>query len=253
MRRRFSSPGAQSAPVAEARPPQGGHLDEELRSAAEQRPQGPAESDRFRRETRAPEAEAPEHGDHVEHGGGECREAEALLGIEHAHGDRRERHERQERHHHAGQEDGQLRLARHRGIAGREQGHERTREDHTQEHQDRHDDREEGEDPAGQSMRGLASAVVERLGVGRDEGRRERALGEEVPQEIGDAEGHVEGVGVEAGAQERREHDLSRTRPSRRDTRVRAETSPVARRAREVSPSFLTSLKALGRLVFCPM
>ena len=55
----------------------------------------------------------------------------------------------------------------------------------------------------------LLAALRHRPRVGRDEGGGERALREEVAQQVGDAEGDLEGVRVEAGAEEGREHLLA--------------------------------------------
>ena len=135
----------------------------------------------------------------------------------------------------------------------------RAGEDDADEHQDAQDDGQEREQARGQAMRALPALLLERArGVGRHEGRGERALGEQVAQQVGDPEGDLEGVRVEARRRGGPRRPARARGPGARETRVRAETRPAARAIRARGAPLrrcsvvLTSAPNAGKLRFCP-
>ena len=91
-------------------------------------------------------------------------------------------------------------------------------------------------------------SCAQRPRVGRHEGRGQGALREEVAQEVRDAEGGLEGVAHSARRPRSAAKTCSRTRPSRRDRNVRAETSPAARSERPTRPIGLASADFAAQL-----
>ena len=171
--------------------------------------------------------------------GAKRRKAEALLGVQHPHGDGREGDERQERQHDARQAHRQLGLARHRVEAGRQEGHEGPGAGDARQDDEPQDHRQEREEARGQAMGRGGSLLRQGARVGRHEGRRQRSLGEQVAQQVRDPEGDLEGVGVEAGPEERGEDLLAddaqqprqqrqgRDEPGRSDGRRGPRTAPL--------------------------
>jgi hypothetical protein len=129
--------------------------------------------------------------------------------VEHPHRHRGEGHQRQERKHHARELDGDRDLAGNPLEAGRERAHEGPREDeshHDERAQHHHEQRHQA---VGQTVGALGAAFLQRAGIRRDERRGKRPLREQVAQQVGDAEGGLEGVRVEPGPQQRREDLLA--------------------------------------------
>jgi len=60
-------------------------------------------------------------------------------------------------------------------------------------------------------------ALAVKMGVGRHERRIECAFRENRPEVIGQAQGHEKRVGHRPGAKDRREHDVARKKPVRRE------------------------------------
>ena len=214
-------PGSRGAHSGRKRHPSrrsDGHLHRELGDPAQERAQRPADHDLVERQAQAPEHDRPEDRHDVEEGRREGGDAETLLRVEHPHRDGGEGDERQERHHHPGQEDGQLGLPGLVVEAGRQGGDERPGEDDRQHDEGPQQDGQQGQDAVGEGESGLAAALLLRPGVDGDEGGGERPLREEVPQQVGDAEADPERVGVIAGARGGRRRPLrERARaPSRR-------------------------------------
>ena len=81
----------------------------------------------------------------------------------------------------------------------------------------------------------LGAAFPQRAGIRRDEGRGKRPLGEEISQQVGNAEGGLEGVRIEPRPQERGEDLLAHEtedageEDERRDDARAADESPSPR------------------------
>ena len=230
----WRSPGSAGRPVGpetKAQPPQRRPLDQELREPAGERAARPAQDHLLDAQAHAPERARPHDGDDVEERRRQCRDAEASLGVQHPHRDRGERDERQERHHHAREAHGEL------GLAGRVVEARSDPRDERPGQQDAENDHEaqyhgqEGQHAVGELEAGLRPAFLADAGVGGHEGRGERPLGEQVPQQVRDAEGDPEGVRVVARAEKRREHLLADEAEQARHERHRRHD---ARRPRDV-------------------
>ena len=147
-----------------------------------------------------PESDTREDGDDVEHGRRQGRQPEALLGVEHSHGHRREGDEEQERHHDPCQQRRDFDLS----LVGREAGRENSddpvcAEDSRDDEPAKHDG-EKGEESARQPMGRLPALSLQHSRVGRDERGGERTLCEEIAKQVGNAERSLEGVGVKPRA-----------------------------------------------------
>ena len=128
--------------------------------------------------------------------------------VEDAHGHRREGDQGKEGQHDARELDGRFRLAGHLAEAGRQRTHERSGEDEAQHHEGAQQDRERRHQPAAEPVGAIGSSFGQRARVGRDERGRQRALCEEVAQQVGDPEGGLEGVGIDARPEQRGEDRL---------------------------------------------
>ena len=78
-------------------------------------------------------------------------------------------------------------------IAGQRGEHEEQRSEHV----------------LGETPRGILALALQRAGVERDEGGVEGALGEQPAEQIGEAEGGIEGVGDRPGAERAGHHHLA--------------------------------------------
>jgi hypothetical protein len=215
-------------------PSQAGELDQELPGPSEEGPERPAESHLGRGEAEHPEDHSPRDRHDVERGRRERGKAEALLRVQHAHRHRREGNEGEERHHHAGQEHGELGLARHVVESRGEVGDDRPGRRDADQHQRSQDHAQEGQELRGEAV-GLGPPLLgEHPRVGRHEGGRERPFGEQVSQEVGDPERDLEGVGVESHPQESREDLLPH---HAQEPREEGEGRDEPRRPQRASPA----------------
>ena len=144
----------------------------------------------------------------VEQRRGDRRHRKAVPGVQHA---GRERHQRDEDD--VGEGDaqhchGQVELGRVAGEPRRGDPHHEGREQHAERRGDDQREEEQRRDAVDQHHHAL---LVLRLGAGehRDEGLREGTLGEQAPQQVGDAEGDEEGVGAEARAEGARDDEVA--------------------------------------------
>ena len=172
------------------------------------------------------DAEAPQHpadrdADQVEHRRREGRRGEAVLGVQHAHGHRGQRDHRQERQHDPRQEDGQLELVGRLGEVARHRLHDLRRSRRGDDGEDA-DHREQGAGhPVAEHVRRLGAAALQARLEGRHERLRQRPLGEEIAQEVGDAERHDERVGEHRRAEQRGEQLLADQAEQAREHRGR--------------------------------
>ncbi|HUE30690.1 MAG TPA: lipid II flippase MurJ, partial [Verrucomicrobiae bacterium] len=178
---------SEERPVAEADPPEGRHLREELEEPPGERADRHA-GHGARHEARVGRRPAPEHAGEipgreprraaepahdraqVEESGGRRRHAEDVARVEDAHRHRRERDEEEEGEHDAGQRHRELDLARDVGEARRDGGDQRGREPDAGERDGAHHDRERVHDQAGEPPGGRLAVVLEPPGEGGHEG-----------------------------------------------------------------------------------
>ncbi len=126
--------------------------------------------------------------------------------VEHAHHGRRNRHERQERHHDPREPDGEIELAGYRREALGVQRHQRTCEEQTE-----HDEPAGNEEQRVQDVVPKPPCIVfppqrEVPREGRNECRAHCAFGEQIADQIRHAEGDEERVHFVAGAEHRGKH-----------------------------------------------
>ena len=144
----------------------------------------------------------------VEDRGRGRRDEEPSIGVEDTHHHGGERHEEQERRHHPRHRRRQLDLAGRSEKARRERENDRPRKEQDQDREDREHDQQRIDhavrEPPGLPLSRLHAHARE----GRDERRREGALGEQVPQEVRDPERDVEGVGLHSRAEQMRDDHL---------------------------------------------
>ena len=133
----------------------------------------------------------------------EGRDGELPIDVEHAAGQRHQRHEEQVRKDDPDHFRRQLDLARRARESGRERVDEPGRREHAddREHQERHG--EQRPDASDQRARLVLPALPAVLREDRDERLREGALGEQPAQDVRQAEGCLEGVHLHAGAEGR--------------------------------------------------
>ena len=178
------------------------HLDEELHQPADEDAHGHAEDGLLAAgDVPAVGQERDEDGEDVEDGRGHGGHEERPLRIEIAHGPGGQTDEEQEREEDGGQLGGQVDLARYAPETEGDGLGQKGRGDKPRDREEARDDEENVENVGGQAVLGLPAFGL----LGRedgDEGIGERRLGEEVAQEIRDAEGHVEGVRGRADAEE---------------------------------------------------
>jgi len=130
----------------------------------------------------------------------EGRHAEFAPGVQDAAGKGDQRHEQDVGKHHARHRDRQ----RHRQRVGRKaaghQQHDRGRKHDAGDRQRQKRPEHHGRHMVGQHAGGAIALLVLVFGEDGHEGLRERALGEQSAQQVGDAEGDEEGVGVDGRA-----------------------------------------------------
>ncbi len=128
------------------------------------------------------------------------RQDEAVARVQHPRQVGVDRHARQIGHGDHGQDDRQVRLARHAQKARRidgddpghgQLGHEGDRQGHGQ---------QGGHGVGGQHVGRLLAVALQGLGIGGHEGGGEGALGEDAAEQVGEGEGGGVGVGDEGGA-----------------------------------------------------
>ena len=149
--------------------------------------------------------------------GDEGGDGEAAKGVEDARIERDHRHEDEIRERDAGK----------RTAARTSPDRPEARGEH--EHQPRHGDlaeHHEGDEQHGEAREGLAGESARRLRIGvetlgkeRDEGRVERALGEQPAEHVGNAEGHEKGIRHRRGAEHGRDQNVQDEAGGRRAAR----------------------------------
>ena len=96
-------------------------------------------------------------------------------------------------------------MAEARGQQAEHLRHEQQRE----REQDELREQQQCEDPVGeQPRRGLAATAMD-MGIGRNEGGVEGALGKDRAKTVGQPPGHIERIRHRSGAEDRREHDVA--------------------------------------------
>ncbi len=155
------------------------------------------------------EDQAEGHRSDVEKSGGQCGNGEPVARVQHAHGLRGQRHQQQEGEHDARQLHRQLEFSGHLVETGSEQIHPGGREDDAEQTEQADDDDEGGGHQVREQRGFLAAFVLQRLGEDGDEGGGERAFGEEVARQIGNAEAQQKRVVDEARAEQARHDDFA--------------------------------------------
>jgi hypothetical protein len=143
------------------------------------------------------------------------RHRKALPGVQDAGGQGHQRHEGDVREHPARHRRGQVEL----GQAGANGPYQYGRADHAEHTGDQQRPGQHTGHRVDQSARGFVAVALARGGQDRHEGLRERALGKQPAQQVGDAEGDVEGVGGGAGAEGRGDQLLAHQTGDARDQR----------------------------------
>jgi hypothetical protein len=150
--------------------------------------------------------------DDVEHRRRHGGQEEAPVRVQHPHARRGHRDQREEGEHHLGEPGRELELARYGGVAGRDQPGERSGQQHAGKRDGTGDDQEAADDDPAQLPRGRPASLLQLARERRDERGAHGPLGEEVPDEVGQAERDVVRVHVIAGA-ESDEQDLVAQQP----------------------------------------
>ena len=104
---------------------------------------------------------------------------------------------------------GEIEFAGHVVESFGQQVDERGAEDDSQNAEHADDENQRGGDQVGKNGGFLAALLRQGLAEDGDEGGRERAFGEQVAREIGDAEAQQEGVVDEAGPEQAGHHDFA--------------------------------------------
>ena len=138
------------------------------------------------------------------------RRGKTMQHVEHAAIQRDQRDQQQIGKGDPGQLDGEPPLFGLVGKTGSQQAYRLRHEQQRHHQQYRLRDEQQRKDAVGeQPGRGLAALAMD-VGVGRDEGGVEGALGENRPKIVRQPPRHVKGVGDRTGAEDRREHDVAR-------------------------------------------
>jgi hypothetical protein len=166
---------------------------------------------------------------------------------------RRERRERDEedvreadpQHRHRERE-----LVRVPGEARGDQVDQDGRGDHADHGDDEEREREDAHDSRGEEPRRVLALFLAPLAQHRDEGLRERALGEEAPQQVGDAERDEERVRRGAGAEVDRDQGVAQE-PG--DPRQQGHAAHRRRHPQQIHRRGLAPAKpgGLSRALFC--
>ncbi len=121
-----------------------------------------------------------------------------VLGVQHAHPHRADADQGQDGHHDLREETAQGDLGRIAAETARDQRNQLVREDHSGQGKTAGDGQHASQNQIAKPEGALAAALVERIGEGRDKRARQRALGEQIAQQVGNAEGRHIGVGQPA-------------------------------------------------------
>jgi len=181
---------------------QAGDLDQELHQSAGHYPDGGAQDglDAAAAEP-AEERQRRQEGENVEYGRGHGRDEERAVGVEQAHGPGGQGDEQKKGEHDRRHLPGQGQLARDLVKAvGDEAGQRSGRQDADQDDQADHQE-QDIEDVRGKAILGLRALLL-LIGQDRNEGRGQGVLGEQVAEQVGDAEGGPEGVVGQPGSEE---------------------------------------------------
>ena len=161
-------------------------------------------AERQRQDRRVDVTRQQQHtGDHadVRHGGPQRRGEEAVLGVQRAHRQRRQAHQHEVREHHPGELDRERLLRGIRREARGDRAEQPRRERDADERRHRQHDEGRAEGGPHEAPQLVARADGRVLGEHGDDGRRERALGQQPSQDVRDAVGDEERVGDGAGAE----------------------------------------------------
>ena len=142
----------------------------------------------------------------IKHHGGAGRNAEPMFGIQHSHGERRQRDHGQEGEHDPRQDGGEFGFAGDLTKPGRDDSHQPWREEHAGNGDESEDEDQCVQDEIGQTPGCLIAFLGKLLGKCGDERRRQSAFGEQIAQQIGDAERRDKRVEFAMGSEQSREH-----------------------------------------------
>ena len=167
---------------------------------------GNAPSKRDRRRALLGSARSDENKQHADQHDVEQRrreggDGEAAIGVEHAGIERDHRHEGEIRQRDAGEHHGEREFLRIAAEARRQQQHQPRHGDLGEDGEGDEQDHEAGKRLTGEGARRLGSLAMQALGEERNEGRIERAFGEQPAKHVGHAEGDEVGVGHRRGAE----------------------------------------------------
>ena len=163
------------------------------------------------------------HHRQIEEDGGAGSRGEAVIGVEDAGEQRLHRNQRQIGKGDAGERHGELEPRRIVDETGGENAHDPRREQKRQSEHHEIDGDERGRDLIGEELGGAEPRLLEGTGIGRHEGRGERALGENGAEVVGKAEGDEKGVGDRACPEDRRHDHVTDKAGKARDQRQTAD------------------------------
>ncbi len=144
----------------------------------------------------------------IEKKGRESRQEKVAVDVERTGHQRQEADEEDVGEHDAVQVVGQGQLAGDIAEAVADQANDRRRAENAEDGDDRHDEDQQRPADVDDPPRLLASLAVVHLREGRNEGRRQRSLGEKTAQQVRDGKGHEEGIGGVTGAEEPTDHHV---------------------------------------------
>ncbi len=110
------------------------------------------------------------------------------------------------REHDPGHQGGKAQFPRNQAEVRGHEVHQLRGKDHAQQDQAPHQQRGAHDDVVGQAPGPLRAQLLVIVGEHGDEGRTQGPFGKEVPQQVGDAEGHHKGVVGQAGPEQAGEH-----------------------------------------------
>ena len=145
----------------------------------------------------------------VEQNGSAGGGRETIVGIEDACEQRLQRHKRQVRKCDARERDSEVEALGIVGQARRQQHHHVRCEQERDRQQDEVDGDERGADLIGEEFRRRQPRLLQRMGIGRHEGCRERAFGEDRAEMVRQPEGDEEGIGDGPGAENGGHHHIA--------------------------------------------
>ena len=174
-----------------------------MHQCAGHHPPGQAENPHRWRE----QQDTPDPAERIKHRS-QRREKKPVVGVENSHHQTAEAEDRGAQQEDPKQRDGGLYLHRVRVPRRKNVPHQLRRERHAQDRTRRQKDEQPASDGRGKPVGFLLFILHQERGIGRDEGRGQRAAGDQVEQELRQAVGGGEGIVPGAGPEGMSDHDI---------------------------------------------